>query len=103
MHFRSNLEFSCTSHGDCSEENSCINGICKNPCDASEFNPCLNGQACQVKNHQPVCIKGNGKIHNFFLCSKKNVLIFLVCQCQKQSDCPKGSICNGCECIQRKF
>lgn len=60
-----NSEFSCTTHGECSEENACINGICKNPCDASEFNPCLSGQACQVKNHQPVCIKGNWDVKFF--------------------------------------
>lgn len=33
-------------------------GICKNPCDGSESNPCLPGQACEVRNHQPVCSKG---------------------------------------------
>lgn len=70
---KSTTELSCTSHAECSEENACINEVCKNPCDGSEFNPCLNGQACQVKNHQPVCIKGKFRF-NFTLKIMKLIL-----------------------------
>lgn len=30
-----------------------------------------------------------------------HLIIFLVCQCQKQSDCRSNAVCDGCDCIER--
>uniref|UniRef100_A0A336MK52 CSON000396 protein n=1 Tax=Culicoides sonorensis TaxID=179676 RepID=A0A336MK52_CULSO len=69
----------CTHDTSCPLENACINGICKNPC--SVQNPCQPDQECQVHNHEMACVK--------------------VCQCQRSSECPPGTKCNGCNCIQK--
>lgn len=51
-------EIGCRSHGDCSSQKACINGICADPCAVAS--PChQDHQECRVENHQPVCIKGN--------------------------------------------
>lgn len=52
-------EETCGSHDECPKHNSCVNGICANPCDLPQHNPCNANQECQVLDHQPVCIKGN--------------------------------------------
>lgn len=49
-------EIGCTSHEQCPIQQACINSRCENPCEVAS--PCSNQQECQVKSHQPVCIKG---------------------------------------------
>lgn len=46
----------CVSHNECGIQQACINGRCQNPC--SVASPCASQQDCQVKDHQPICIKG---------------------------------------------
>lgn len=62
------LEIGCRSHGECSTQKACINGICSDPCSVSS--PCQQpNQECQVKDHQPVCIQGKNLdkcLDNFF-------------------------------------
>ena len=74
-------EIHCISHDECSSQKACVNSLCVDPCSAA--NPCDLSQECQVLDHQPVCIK--------------------VCQCQKQTDCRGGSVCDGCNCLIREL
>lgn len=62
-YFISSKEETCGSNNECSKQNSCIDGICSNPCDNPKSNPCNANQECQVLDHQPVCIKGTNIIN----------------------------------------
>jgi len=39
----------CTSNAECSLQESCVNGLCVNPCN------CGPNAECRVSNHYPVC------------------------------------------------
>lgn len=56
LNFVFTIDIACGSHQECQSQQACINGKCENPCAIS--NPCDRYQDCQVKDHQPVCIKG---------------------------------------------
>lgn len=52
----------CVSHTDCPNQKACINSMCVDPCHDSSRNPCAHDQECQVKNHQPVCVRGKSTL-----------------------------------------
>lgn len=93
-------EIGCKSHEECALQKACINGRCADPCTFSS--PCLGEQECQVIDHQPVCIKGKQKQKICFDVFYSELKKFLVCKCQKQSDCRGNSVCDGCDCIERE-
>ncbi|KAK2714566.1 hypothetical protein QYM36_008951, partial [Artemia franciscana] len=65
----------CETNDDCGGRQACINSQCASPC---ELNTCKTGEACTVKDHEPVCGP--------------------VCACKESSDCPIRHSCDGCNC-----
>ncbi|XP_070525598.1 mucin-22-like [Cardiocondyla obscurior] len=54
---RNKTDMFCMVHTDCTECETCIDGLCQNPCNTS--NPCPKNILCDVVNHRPVCLHSN--------------------------------------------
>ncbi|KAG8227100.1 hypothetical protein J437_LFUL007437 [Ladona fulva] len=76
----------CTSHSDCSDQESCINGVCVNPCN------CGPNAECRVSNHYPVCLCKPGYSGNpQYGCVRVG--------CQVDEECSGDKQCYNGECI----
>lgn len=77
---------SCSSDQDCSDDESCINRICRNPCNCGE------NAECFVRNHRPVCSCRDGFDGNpYSLCR--------VVGCRADSECQSYEACINNNCI----
>lgn len=75
-----NLE--CTQSSQCTSNTACMDGRCQSPCAKS---PCPPDKACEVLNHQPICI-----------CMKDcNPSLSI---CLRDSGCPPTQACRAFKC-----
>lgn len=89
---RSKCVIGCRDSFGCSDEESCINGICQNPC--SMYGVCGRNAICQASNRTAICIcpqgfKGNPNV----LCTDAPP------QCLRDNECIVGQICENTQCI----
>ncbi|PNF22176.1 hypothetical protein B7P43_G05064 [Cryptotermes secundus] len=76
----------CTSNSECFLQESCVNGLCVNPCN------CGPNAECRVSNHYPVCYCQQGYSGN------PQTGCFKV-GCQLDSDCSNDKMCYNGECL----
>lgn len=76
----------CKEDKECSSNTACIEGRCQNPCTASRKAPCPKDKACEVLNHQPVCI----------CMTNCNPSLSI---CLRDSGCPSNQACRAFKCI----
>lgn len=89
---RSKCVIGCRDSSGCSDEESCINGICQNPC--SLYGVCGRNAICQAANHAAICscptgFKGNPNV----LCTDAPP------QCFRDNECVLGQICENNQCL----
>lgn len=77
---------SCSTDQDCSDQESCVNRICRNPCN------CGDNAECFVRNHRPVCSCQDGFEGNPYRTCR-------VVGCRSNSDCEPYEACVNSNCI----
>ena len=76
----------CVSDDECTNNEACINRICKNPCD------CGQGSECFITGHKPVCRCPPGTVGNpQIACTPIG--------CQSDSECKDTEACSDGTCI----
>lgn len=77
---------SCSSDQDCSDTESCVNRICRNPCN------CGDNAECFVRDHRPVCSCREGFDGNPYLSCR-------VLGCRTDTECESHQACINGNCI----
>lgn len=77
---------SCSSDQDCSEQESCVNRICRNPCNCGE------NAECFVRNHRPVCSCREGFDGDPYRTCR-------VVGCRADSECESNEACVNGNCV----
>lgn len=77
---------SCSTDQDCSDQESCVNRICRNPCN------CGDNAECFVRNHRPVCSCKSGYDGDpYRLCR--------IVGCRTNSECESHQSCINGNCV----
>lgn len=77
---------SCSTDQDCSDQESCINRICRNPCSCGE------NAECFIRNHRPVCSCRDGYDGNPYRQCR-------IVGCRSNSECESHESCVNGNCI----
>lgn len=83
---KSIVKIGCISDGDCENDKSCVNGICRNPCN------CGTNAECRIKDHKPICTCTQGYQGNP---ETKCVRIL----CTDNSECASTHSCINKQCV----
>lgn len=76
----------CSKDDDCSNNEACINRICRNPCD------CGVNAICEIRNHKPICSCKEGFEGN------PNIFCRTI-GCRIDSECDSGTACINGQCV----
>ncbi|XP_045477748.1 neurogenic locus Notch protein-like isoform X2 [Harmonia axyridis] len=100
-----NCSRKCKKFEDCSSEESCINGVCVNPCE----NDCGINSLCVVKNHSSICSCPPGYIGNSFeicrpISEHQRLTEEDICdQCANDALCISTNTATNCVCPRGFF
>uniref|UniRef100_A0A2S2QFK9 Neurogenic locus notch 2 n=1 Tax=Sipha flava TaxID=143950 RepID=A0A2S2QFK9_9HEMI len=81
----------CTTDSECSNDKTCINYACKNPCQESPTT-CARNALCYVQKHRSVCVCKDGMTGNA-------QILCIEIGCRADTDCPPEKSCVNGDCV----
>ncbi|KAG8247680.1 hypothetical protein J6590_055625 [Homalodisca vitripennis] len=82
----------CITNEECSEETTCIDLVCEDPC----LTLCTGNSTCKVHDHVPYCSCKPGYAGDPFTGCRESITA--PPQCVTNSDCPEDRVCVGKRC-----